>query len=73
MDEKANSICEKFTSNMHNMLKSRYVNIEFVKNKDEYERLDWKPFSSIGDSSSRVVPRIAYDIVTGLNMVRNVE
>ena len=72
MDEKANSICEKFTSNMHNMLKSRYVNIEFVKNKDEYERLDWKPFSSIGDSSSRVVPRIAYDIFTGLNMVRNV-
>ena len=73
MDEKANSICKKFTSNMHNMLKSRYVNLEFVKNKDEYERLHWKPFSSIGDSSSRVVPRIAYDIFTGLNMVRNVE
>ena len=73
MDEKANSICEKFTSNMHNMLKSRYVNIEFVKNEDEYEWLPWQPFSSIGDSSSRVVPRIAYDIFTGLNMVRNVE
>lgn len=74
MNEKANSICEKFTSNMHNMLRSRYVNIEFVNNRDEYKyrRLPWRRFSSIRDSSSRVVPRIAYDIFTGLNMVRNV-
>ena len=72
MDEKANSICEKFTSNMHNKLESRYENIKFVKNKDEYRRLHWKTFSSIGDSSSRVVPCIAYDIFIGLNMLRNV-
>ncbi len=73
MNKRANFICGKFTDNMHKMLKSRYVNIQFVslQDKKKYSKLQWKSFSSIESSSSKLIP-IAYDIVTGLNMVRNV-
>lgn len=71
MNKRANFICEKFTDNMHKMLKSRYVNIQFVSLQDKKKYSGWKSFSSIESSSSKLIP-IAYDIVTGLNMVRNV-
>ena len=74
MNEKANSICEQLTSKMHNMLQSKYTNLEFVtlERKNELNDLTWNRFSRIRDSSSRVV-RIACDIFTGLDMVKNVE
>lgn len=73
MNEKANSICEQLTSKMHNMLQSKYTNLRFVtlENGNAPGELEWKPFSTIGGSSSRVV-RIACDIFTGLDMVKNV-
>lgn len=73
MNEKANSICEQLTSKMHNMLQSKYTNLEFVtlERKNKLNKLDWKDFSTIGTSSSRVV-RIACDIFTGLDMVKKV-